>query len=287
MNYRHIYHAGCFADVVKHIVLITLLQRLHEKEKPFRVIDTHGGIGVYDLSRQEAQKTKEHEGGIQQLLSQPGDLLFQSYVDLINKLNPNNNLIYYPGSPWIIRQFLRRQDILQVCELHPQDYQVLEKLFSKDKQVQVFNRDGYNSLKAFLPPIERRGLVFIDPPFEDKSEFSQILRGIKEAYQRFATGIYCIWFPIKEMHAIRQFYEGLQVLKIPKILVLEYIINTKFPSDQLNGCGLILINPPWQSDARLEKVLSLLLPALGHEKTGKTRLTWLTSEIAAMHKWKR
>lgn len=279
MNYRHIYHAGCFADVVKHIVLITLLKGFHEKEKPFRVIDTHGGIGIYDLHQNEAQKTKEYEGGIQQLWSNKQiDPLFQPYLDIIHKLNPNKELIYYPGSPWIAKQFLRDLDVLQVSELHPQDYQVLRGHFKYDKQVQIFHRDGYNALKAFLPPIERRGLVFIDPPFEDKNEFAYILKGIKEAYQRFATGIYCIWFPIKDMHTIRQFYQGLQALEIPKILALEYITDTKFPKDSLNGCGLILINPPWKCDAHLEQALALLLPILGHEKTGKTRLTWLAKE---------
>lgn len=279
MNYRHIYHAGCFADVVKHVVLIALLQRIQEKEKPFRVIDTHGGIGIYDLRKTEAQRTKEYEGGIHQLLSQKAiDPLLQPYVDVVHKLNPEKELVYYPGSPWIARQFLRKGDVLQVAELHPQDYQELRDVFKRDEQVQIFHRDGYQCLKAFLPPIERRGLVFIDPPFEDKREFSHILKGIKEAYRRFATGMYCIWFPIKEMHTVRQFYQDLQALEIPRILALEYIIDVTFPMNSLNGCGLILINPPWQIDVHLEKAVSLLLSTLGHEKVGKTKLTWLARE---------
>jgi 23S rRNA (adenine2030-N6)-methyltransferase len=279
MNYRHIYHAGCFADVVKHIVLIMLLEKLREKDKPFRVIDTHGGLGIYDLQQTEAQKTKEYEEGVQQLWNQNiSDAAVKPYIDLIKKLNPDNQLNFYPGSPWITKQYLRDKDILQTCELHPQDYQVLAKLFKHDEQVQVFHRDGYNSLKAFLPPVERRGLVFIDPPFEDKNEFSFIVKGIKEAYRRFATGIYCIWFPIKEFHAIRQFYQDLQSLEIPKILAIEYIVDTQFPADSLNGCGLVLINPPWQIEDNLSQLLPLLLKSLGHEKAGKTRITWLTQE---------
>ena len=279
MNYRHIYHAGCFADVVKHIVLVLLLQKLQEKEKPFRMIDTHGGIGLYDLRQDQAQKTKEYEEGIQQIWNkEPIDVLIQPYMDLIKKLNPNSDLTYYPGSPWLTRQFLRQNDVLQVCELHPQDYQVLQDLFKGDQQVQVFHRDGYTSLKAFLPPVERRGLVFIDPPFEDKNEFSQVIKGLKEAYRRFPTGIYCIWFPIKELHSIRQFYQDLQALNIPKILAMEYIINSRFPTDCLNGCGMIIVNPPWQIDLILEKIFPLLLKALEHEKMGKIRFTWLSGE---------
>jgi 23S rRNA (adenine2030-N6)-methyltransferase len=279
MNYRHIYHAGCFADVVKHMVLILILQRLQEKEKPFRVIDTHGGIGMYDLRLTEAQKTKEYEDGIQQLWNQDqANPLFKPFMDLIHDLNPDKNLTYYPGSPWISSLFLRQDDVLQVCELHPQDYQSLQNLFKRHKQVQIFHRDGYNSLKAFLPPVEKRGLIFIDPPFEDKNEFSQIVKGLKEAYRRFATGVYCIWFPIKELHTIQQFYKELKELNIPKVLTMEYIIDTRFPVDSLNGCGLVLINPPWQLDVSLAQILSELLKALGYEKTGKTRLTWLTHE---------
>lgn len=274
MNYRHAYHAGGFADVFKHFVLTLLLQKLAEKDKPFRAIDTHGGIGLYDLSQQEAQKTKEYEQGITKLLLQEKiDPLFQPYCEVIRQLNTYHTQIKtYPGSPWIIRQFLRPGDTLQVSELHPQDYQVLKNLFAHDSQVQTFHQDGYISLKAFLPPVERRGLILIDPPFEERNEFGSLVKGVKEAYRRFATGIYCIWFPIKEYPPIQRFYKDLQALKVPNILTVEYVVNPKFPAASYNGCGLIIINPPWQIDIQLAKGLPLLLNYLGHDHGGAIKI---------------
>ncbi|EIJ41530.1 protein involved in catabolism of external DNA [Beggiatoa alba B18LD] len=280
MNYHHSYHAGNFADVFKHITLIALLQHLQQKTTPFCYLETHAGIGGYDLNSIEAQKTLEHHNGITRLSSltftQP---LLQTYQQLIKSYNEETpDIRYYLGSPLIAYHFLREQDKAVLAELQEDSATALKQLFRHDKRVAVHHMDGYQVLKAFLPPKEKRGLVLIDPPFESPDEFEQLIKQLKVAHKRWATGIYAIWYPIKRYTDTLPFYRQLQALNIPKILATEFCI---YPDDndlRLNGCGLIIINPPWQLDEKLKTILPILCDSLSQDKHRRYKVEWLSHE---------
>jgi len=274
MNYRHAYHAGNFADVVKHALLSLVLAHLKRKDTPFCVVDTHAGIGRYDLDSVEAGKTLEYKDGIGRLLD-GGDLpeMLADYLAAVRAVNPTwPELTAYPGSPRIARHMLRPQDRLAVVELHPEDGRLLRREFRNDPQVGVHEQDAYISLKALLPPKERRGLVLIDPPFEVKDEFRRIAKGMAEALRRWPNGIYGIWYPIKDREPVERFLGELAALGKPCFTaeLFRYV-----PDDptRLNGTGMVLINPPWQ----LDEALGALLPVL-HDRldgVGGTDLRWI------------
>lgn len=275
MNYRHHFHAGNFADVLKHIALVEILQKLKEKEKPFCVIDTHAGIGLYDLEEDPAQKTGEYLTGIGKLLEMkrvPDGLL--PYLKTVRSFNAprpgkEDSLYHYPGSPELVRSLMREKDRLFLSELHPEDFKKLKMRLGKDPRVHVYAQDGYVSLKSFLPPLERRGLVLIDPPFEKRDEWKALKSGLKEALKRFQNGIYLVWFPIKAAKTVRAFYDSLLDLEIEEVLLIEYLLRTPKDETQLNGCGLIVLNAPWQFDKKMKAYLSFVQKALGHTKSGK------------------
>lgn len=279
MNYRHIFHAGNFSDVIKHYVLTLCLEKLRQKNTPFCVIDVHAGVGHYDLRSTLAQKTKEFERGIELVLkSECIDPSLEPYLDIVKSYNADNQVLqFYPGSPLIARHFLRHQDRLLLSELHPVDAEKLNDLFRGDSKVRVFNQDAYISLKSLLPPQERRGLILIDPPFEKRDEFANVVKGIKNALARFAHGMYLIWFPIKDPKICHQFYEQLQHLNLPKTLLLEFFIQKPYDTEKLNGCGLVVINSPWQMDETLKKALPSLQTLLSN-KEGHHVLRWLALE---------
>jgi len=214
MNYRHIYHAGNFGDVFKHAILTLLIQNLLRKDTSFCYLDTHAGIGVYNLLSTAAQKTKEYESGIVKLLkceNYPKEL--DTYLGIVKKLHEG----YYPGSPYIVRSLLRPIDRMILLELHDDDIITLKQQFWNDKQVAVHHYDGYQGLKAFLPPKEHRGLVFMDPPFEQPNEFDQIIVALKMATKRWATGIYAVWYPIKDLKAVNKFKNDLNSLALKNL----------------------------------------------------------------------
>ncbi len=276
MNYRHIYHAGNFADVVKHYVLTLLLQKLREKDTPFCVIDTHAGIGMYDLYSEQTQKTHEYEDGITRLLAMPViHSAFTPLLDVIRQYNPEGGLRLYPGSPAITAAFLRDTDRLIASELHPDDYTLLRQYFARDKRVITAHQDAYTQLKAALPPQERRGLILIDPPFEVTDEYDRMLKGLENAHRRFAHGIYAIWYPIKSYAPINHFYAGIECLPFESALTAEFYLHDDLRADRLNGCGMMIINPPWQLDTKLTETMPLLLEYLGYHTTGKTSVNWL------------
>lgn len=289
MNYRHAYHAGNFADVVKHIVLARLIAYLQRKDKPFRVIDTHAGIGLYDLSSVEAQKTGEWRDGIGRLMRGALDgqaaALAAPYLEAVRAVNPPGGpqegppgeLTAYPGSPLLARHLLRRQDRLTALELHPQDAARLKELFAGDVQVRVIELDGWLALGAHLPPKERRGLVLVDPPFEAEGEFGRLAQGLKTAHRRWPGGVYALWYPIKDRAAVAAFRRGLAESGVPKLL--DVVFETRPPSGQnrLDGCGLVVANPPFT----LEGELRVLLPALHRllaPEGGGWALDWLAGE---------
>ena len=267
MNYRHAYHAGNFADVMKHALLTALIQRLKSKDKPFCVIDTHAGDGLYALDGRETQTRKEYEDGILRVLDSPAPAL-KPYLELVrqHRLFPgSHSLGHYPGSPWIARGLLRPQDKLMVCDIHPDCISQLKQLFHGDDQVAVHALDGYQACKALLPPTPRRGLLLMDPPFEQVDEFGAMLRGLKEAERRWNTGIFALWYPIKQRTPVRAFHRALQEAGFDDVLAAELFIK---PLDNfsLSGCGLVIINAPWQFDQEAQAVLDACVKALrGHE----------------------
>jgi 23S rRNA (adenine2030-N6)-methyltransferase len=284
LNYRHAYHAGNFADVVKHVVLTRLLDYLKQKDKAFRVIDTHAGIGRYDLSSAEAQKTGEWRGGIGRLADvemwAPAAALVAPYLDVVRALNPGGGLKKYPGSPLIVRHMMRKQDRLSAIELHPKDAARLKAEFDVDFQVRVIELDGWLALGAHLPPKEKRGLVLIDPPFEEPGEFDRLVDGLQRAHRRWPGGIYALWYPIKDRKAVIAFRKALKQSGIPKLLDISFEIRPPSSETSLDGSGMIVVNPPFT----LEKELRTLLPALHKllvlEKPADWTLEWLAGETA-------
>jgi 23S rRNA (adenine2030-N6)-methyltransferase len=259
MNYRHIYHAGNFADVFKHWILTLILIKLCAKDAPFCLIDTHAGLGTYALDDPQAVKTKEAESGVNRILNKQLNEDFEPYQNIVKQYL--NGYAIYPGSPAIMSEFLRSSDRLILSELHPEDYVVLHDYFKRNKQVKILQQDGYTSIKALLPPIERRGLILIDPPFEQTNEFEQIINGLKEGLKRFATGIYAVWYPIKDRKQIANFYKDLRNITQTEILAIEIHANESI-LNQLNSCGMIIVNPPWQLYETLQANLPKLLEYL-------------------------
>ena len=269
MNYHHIFHSGNFADVFKHIILCLCLEKLQEKENPFFVIDTHSGTGKYDLTSELANKTGEYKDGILKLCNQQNiDPLFSSYIKIIrqfNQLNPGE-IKTYPGSPQIIKHFLRGQDKATFCELHPQDFLLLKRNFAGNQKINTVNQDGYLLLKSHLPPFIKRGLILVDPPFEKENgredDFIQTINYLKEGYKRFATGIYLVWYPIVDEQTTRNFHNQFKNLGINKTLVAEIIIDQTIQSG-FKGCGMLIVNFPYQLDEKLAYGLPLVLNYLG------------------------
>lgn len=275
-SYRHAFHAGNFADVFKHVLLIQLIDALQRKDKPFRVFDTHAGAGRYDLYAAPALKNREYQGGISRLWDRQ-DLgpELSAYQAQVRALNPDGTLRWYPGSPRLIRNRLRPADRLTLTERHPSDFPVLKAEFAGDRQVVAQHTDGYASLKALLPPPERRGLVFIDPAFELRDEFERLTKAVQTIHRRWATGMIAIWYPILNREPSLRFQQNLQELAIPAILCAELGLYPYNRPTGLHGCGMIIINPPWMLDEKLDRVLPELLAALQTGESGQTRLEWL------------
>ena len=282
MNYRHIYHAGNFADVLKHVVLARLIAYLKQKDKPFRVIDTHAGIGVYDLSSEEAQKTGEWLDGIGRLMgrSLPGDIapLLAPYFETIRALNPDGGVTLYPGSPKIARLLLRPEDRLSLMELHPADYEELADNFAGDFQTRVTHLDGWLAMNAHLPPKEKRGLILVDPPFEIEGEYPRLVDGLAKAYRKFPGGVYCLWYPLKKGAPIEDFHRAFEALEIPKILCVELSVKSERETTGLSGSGLIVVNPPYTLKGEFDLLLPFLKQTLAQDRFASTRNFWIRAE---------
>ncbi|MFD1329493.1 23S rRNA (adenine(2030)-N(6))-methyltransferase RlmJ [Mycoplana ramosa] len=282
MNYRHIYHAGNFADVLKHAVLARLIIYMQGKDKAFRVLDTHAGIGLYDLSSEEAQKTGEWRDGIGRLLDGelPADIaaLLAPYLDTVKALNPDGGVRLYPGSPKLARALFRPQDRLSAMELHPDDYETLHRLFDGDFQSRITHLDGWLALGAHVPPKEKRGIILVDPPFEKEGEYERLAEGLARAYRRFAGGTYCLWYPLKKGAPIADFHKALKELKIPKMLCAELSVRSDRETTGLTGSGLIVVNPPYTLKAELEKLLPFLKERLRQDRFASARSFWLAGE---------
>jgi 23S rRNA (adenine2030-N6)-methyltransferase len=282
MNYRHAYHAGNFADVVKHAALSRLVEYLKLKDKAFRVIDTHAGIGLYDLSSEEAQKTGEWLNGIGRLLeakiSPDAQALLAPYLEAVKSDNPEGSVEIYPGSPLIVRRLMRPQDRLSAIELHPQDFRRLKNLFAGDFQVRTIELDGWLALGAHLPPKEKRGLVLVDPPFEQEGEFDRLVDGLLRAHRRWPGGIYALWYPIKDRAAVSQFRAGLKMSGIPKILDVAFEVRQPSRDERLDGSGLVVVNPPFVFEKEMRVLLPELKKALAEDSGARWSLEWIAGE---------
>ena len=282
VNYRHAFHAGNFADVFKHAVLCRILHYLRGKPAAFRVIDTHAGAGLYDLSGPEASRGGEWHDGIERLmaapLAAPVAALLAPYLEVVGALNERGRLTVYPGSPALARAWLRPQDRLIACEIEPQAAAALGRNLRGDVRIKMLAIDGWTALGAYVPPKERRGLVLVDPPFEQDSDFFRLARGFAAAHRKWATGIYELWYPIKTRGEPDALAKSLRRLGTAKILRAELNVAPLSDPTRLNGCGLILVNPPWTLESELSVLLPALAGILGREGKGGFKLDWLTRE---------
>jgi 23S rRNA (adenine2030-N6)-methyltransferase len=280
LSYRHIYHAGNFADVFKHVLLVQLLRALARKDAPFCVLDTHAGVGRYDLSAEQAQKNCEFANGVLRLTGCPDrPAAVDDYLALVRTENADSDtLAHYPGSPRLIRALLRPQDRLVLSELHKADHAQLKQLFAGDTQVAVHLQDAYQGLKAFLPPKEKRGLVLIDPPYERKDEYERVVAGLQLAHARWPTGVYVIWYPIMSRSLAQRFHTRVEAAGIRKILRAELCVEDVSDRTHFAGSGLLIVNPPWPMQDEIAAVLPWLHACLAPAGAGFTRLDWLVSE---------
>lgn len=286
MNYRHAFHAGNFADVVKHAVLSRIVEALKRKDKAFRVIDTHAGAGAYRLSSTAAERTGEWREGIGRLWSGipdgPAAALLAPYLESIAALNASaktpGGLDLYPGSPRIVRHLLRSQDRLTAIELHPKDAATLRQGFAGDIQTRVITLDGWLALGAHLPPKEKRGLVLVDPPFENEGEFERLVAGLVKAHRRWPGGIYALWYPIKDLKAVSRFRDSLARSGVPEILDVVLEIREPTAEPRLHGSGLIVVNPPYGLDGELAILMPVLARLLSDIERPRWSARWITGE---------
>ncbi|QGX40790.1 23S rRNA (adenine(2030)-N(6))-methyltransferase RlmJ [Permianibacter aggregans] len=274
LNYRHGFHAGNVADVFKHTMLLLLLEAMQKKDKPFLYLDTHAGRGQYDLLASEGEATGEWRDGIARLQDWPdAPAIVQTLLDDIRQLNRHRGqtaLRYYPGSPWLAMQHLREQDRAVFCELQQTEYKTLQQYLAPFIRAEVEQRDGYQALKALLPPVEKRALVLIDPPFEtEKDSWSALVKSLQEAHRRFATGVYTIWYPVKAQSEARRFHRLLKDSGIRRIAYAELTTFEDVANVGLNGSGMIIVNPPYQLDQQLAEVMPAMWRRLSERGAGK------------------
>lgn len=281
MNYRHVYHAGNFADVFKHALLARILVYLTRKDTPLRYLDTHAGIGLYDLSSEEAQRTGEWRDGIGRLASaaMPADIagLLKPYLD-VARATPHVAPSEYPGSPLIAQRLLRPVDRLILCELHERDERKLARAIGRDRRVKSIHIDGYVALNAYVPPPERRGLALIDPPFEDRAEFDLLARAIDGAWRKWTTGVYALWYPLKRPDDVAAFARRLSEGPIRRVLRIELDVAAYRENGPLSGCGLIVVNPPFGFEDEARILLPWLARALARDEGAGWRMEWLAGE---------
>jgi 23S rRNA (adenine2030-N6)-methyltransferase len=309
VNYRHHYHAGNFADVIKHVLLVQLLRALQKKETGFLYLDTHAGMGRYDLAKEARGATLERKpewpDGIGRLWGRsdlPAELA--DYLSLVRDFDPPprgpthgteikpsapattkapaassaQGPRYYPGSPSLARLIARPQDRLVLCEKHPEEFGELREEFQYSPGTSVYELDGYTALKAMLPPLEKRALVLIDPPFEAQNEWAQIVAGLAGGLRRFPSGVFAIWYPLTERARVEDFLEELRTLKLPPTYVAEVAIAGERSAIKMRGCGLVVLNPPWQFDRMADGVATYLAEALAQAPGGGASTRWLVPE---------
>ncbi|MBN8872700.1 MAG: 23S rRNA (adenine(2030)-N(6))-methyltransferase RlmJ [Rhodospirillales bacterium] len=275
MNYRHGFHAGNFADCMKHALLVWLVQALQRKPAPLFVLDTHAGAGRYDLTDERARRTGEAEAGIRRLRADPPAALAPYLASVAAALalpsrsagGEGDNA--YPGSPSLLRALLRPQDRLACCELHPEEAAALRRYFGHDPQVAVHQRDAWEALRGLLPPREKRGLVLLDPPFEDRQEFARLATGLATAAARFPTGVLAAWYPIKHRAPVRAFLDAVGESGLRDVVAAELWLREPLDPARLNGCGLLVVNPPYGFETAAPALLAALRERLGFGEEGE------------------
>lgn len=284
MNYRHIFHAGNFADVFKHALLLPLVRGMQRKEKGFVFVDTHAGVGAYDLASVPAGRTLEYADGIARLwTAESSHPVVREYVELVRRFNRERGGTeaaprYYPGSPRLASMLLRPQDRLALSELHPEDFLTLKEEFRRERGVAIQKVDAYSALRAYLPPPERRALVLIDPPYEDREETTRLHDAIDAMTTHFPSATYVVWYPITDRSGTDAFKMTLRTLALPPTLAVEFVVYGEERPDRLNGCGLLVLNPPWQIGRELLSVAETLRDALAVEPGASASLAWLREE---------
>ena len=281
MNYRHAFHAGNHADVLKHVVALALCDALTAKPSPCFALDTHGGRGLYKLDGEAAQKTGEAQDGIARLQAEaPRDPAVQRYLAAVRACRAQHGAQAYPGSPWLLAHALRADDRIAACELHPEEAHVLRAHFAGDPRIAVHERDGYAAIKALLPPKHgatrfARGLVLIDPPYETQlAEFDTALAALAEGLARWPQAIFALWYPIKQGRALHPFRRAAAKLPAKSALLLELLVRPDDSPLRMNGSGMLILNAPWQFDAAMRPTLDALRRALG-EPGASARVEWL------------
>ena len=279
LSYRHSFHAGNHADVLKHIVQALIIDSLKGKEKPFLYLDTHAGAGRYRLGNEHAERTGEYLSGVVQIWQRrdlPVDLA--PYMNAVRAFNQGDTLRYYPGSPLIARYLLREHDKIQLTELHPRDYLLLSREFSKDSRARVQRADGYQQIKSQLPPLLRRGFIFIDPPSEIKTDYQRVVEAISEGHKRFATGTYALWYPVVLRQKIKRMLKELEATTIRNILQLELALRPDSDRSGMTASGMIVVNPPWKLEQQMNHLLPWLHKVLAPSGNGHTLVKWLVPE---------
>jgi 23S rRNA (adenine2030-N6)-methyltransferase len=279
LSYRHQFHAGNVSDVFKHALLSRLLIALSRKDKPYFMLDTHAGLGLYDLEHPWSQKTAEWRMGIGRIWARAdAPAALQPYLEIVRADNPDGHLRHYPGSPRIARKLMRADDRLALCELNKDDCATLKAVFADARHTAIHNQDGFSAIRAFLPPQERRGLTFIDASFDQADEFGRIMRSVKEAHARFATGMIAVWYPLMAPSAMQAFARSLQGAGLPKTLQLELTVHPDDWTEHIRGSGMVIVNPPFGLDKEARPLLDWLWQALSPQKEGGTRCDWLVTE---------
>ncbi len=278
MNYRHIYHAGNFADVAKHVGLAYCLDALKRKESPFFALDTHAGRGFYDLQAPEAQKTGEAQRGVQRLIETAfGEPALAAYFAAVGARR-GKRLSRYPGSPGLIASSLRPQDRAGFAESMPAEARAAQRELTSAGRIRVVADDGYALLKASLPPAERRGLVLIDPPYESLEEFKTLTQAFADAYRRWPTGIYLLWYPIRSAMQRGMVHERFEALRIPKMLYADLAVHPDDAGLGLAGSGLLIVNPPFGADLHLRHAYQAIHRHLAAPEAGYVDVARLTPE---------
>ena len=281
LSYRHGFHAGNFADVLKHSLITLVISALKQKDKPFVYIDTHAGAGKYSFKSEFAQKTTEYQAGIGKLWAQqtiPEEM--KDYLSAVRAENTGKQLVRYPGSPQLVRRLVRAQDRLQLSELHSSDFEILHGLFAQDKQVSIAKEDGLLMLEKKLPPIQKRGFILIDPSYEVKSDYKQVVDALVKAHRHFATGIYALWYPVIDRELTERLLLGLKETGMPKQLRIEHAITKDGAVRGMTASGMLFINPPWQLASQARTFLPWLNQVLTDEQ-GQWQVEWQVPELVA------
>lgn len=279
LSYRHIYHAGNHADILKHITMSQICRHFIKKDSPFFYLDTHAGIGQYELNSEQAQKNKEYHSGISRLFSESAvPEAVEGLLEIVRDMNPTDQLEYYPGSPKVVDYYTRQKDKLHLCELHPNDYPLLAALFPLKRKANVVKENGFAAVKAMLPPPQKRGFVLMDPPYEVKKDYQFVVKSLEEGYKRFPQGTFAIWYPVLGRQQADHLLKSVKATNIRNILLLELNVRDTEKERGMAGSGMIIVNPPWTLEQDAREFMPFLSKTLAEDQEANYQITWITPE---------